>query len=103
MNYNPSPRDEILKSPESIKSHHVLVENEILRKHLSIALSEMQRQIANNAPADNMGACASAHLRMLGAQDFVQIFLNLAETPVRTDKADTTNLPGNTRKSVIPN
>lgn len=98
MNYNPSPATELTASKVEIQTHHELVENPILRKHLTIALAEMQRQISMAAPADNMGACAAAHLRMLGAQDFMQVFLNLVEKPEPKTKTDTTNLPGNQRQ-----
>ena len=45
-NYNPSPQSEFLKDPKAIASHHLLVENLTLRKHLEIALLEMQRRAA---------------------------------------------------------
>lgn len=95
MNYNPTPRSEFLKDAEAIKSHHVLVENPILRRSIEIALLEMNRQICNNCPPDNMGGCAAAHLRMLGAQDFIQVFLNLAEESSAPPRKDTSNLPSN--------
>lgn len=95
MNYNPTPRSEMLKSPEIVKRHHELVENDWLRAHLRIALQEMQIRASANTDANNFNACAAAHLRMLGAQDFVEIFLNLVETPVLETKKESTNLPGN--------
>lgn len=98
MNYNPTPRAELLKSPEIVKRHHEFVENDLLRSHLKIALQEMQVRAAANTDASNFNQCAAAHLRMLGAQDFVDIFLNLAETNPIPPKTDTTNLPGNIAK-----
>lgn len=95
MNYNPTPRSAFLKSQELIKQHHELVENETLRMHLRIALQEMQVRAAANTEANNFNACAAAHLRMLGAQDFVDIFLNLAETEAPAKRVETGNLPGN--------
>lgn len=95
MNYNPPPRKELIESPEAIKRHHELVENETLRTHLRIALQEMQMRAAANTDPSNLQLCASAHLRMLGAHDFVDIFLNLVETAQPEAKKETTNLPGN--------
>lgn len=95
MNYNPSPKSEFLKNAANLKAHHDLVENDSLRYSLNCALLEMSRRICNGAPADNMGACAAAHLRMLGAQDFVEMFLNLAEAPSLPAKSPSGNLPSN--------
>ena len=50
--------------------------------------------IADSAPPE-MGACAAAHLRCLGAHDFVSTFYNLAEQVELADKPKTMNLPGN--------
>lgn len=94
MNYNPSPKSEFLKSEAMLKQHHILVENPYLRDALDIALKEMQRRAALTDPA-NFNACAAAHLRMLGAQEFLDTFLNLAETQVAPTRTDTTNLPSN--------
>lgn len=95
MNYNPTPRTELLKNTDLVQQHHVLVENEILRTHLRLALQEMQVRATSNTPADNFNACAAAHLRMLGAQDFLDIFLNMAETETTAPRKDVGNLPGN--------
>lgn len=96
MNYNPTPRVEFHKSAESIKRHHELVEDETLRSHLRIALQEMQVRASMNTDAANFNQCAAAHLRMLGAQDFLDIFLNLAENmDAAVARKDTINLPQN--------
>lgn len=95
MNYNPSPRSEFLKDSLAVTNHHTLVEDPCLRKHLAIAMSEMQLRASMNTDATNFNQCAAAHLRMLGAQDFVDIFLNLAETKVTEKRPDVGNLPGN--------
>lgn len=95
MNWNPLPKSEFMKDPELVKVHRSLVENPHLRRSLEVSLLEMSRLICDRAPADNMGACASAHLRMLGAQDFLSIFLNLAEAPAAEPRRDNANLPGN--------
>lgn len=95
MNYNPTPKSEFLKDPEAVKAHHVLVENPLLRRSIEVTLMEMSRQICNNCPPDNMGGCAAAHLRMLGAQDFIALFMNLAEEATPVSRKDSSNLPSN--------
>lgn len=95
MNYNPSVRSEFVKNPESVKSHHKLVEDPTLRRHFNLALAEMQRRAADSTNPANFNECAASHLRLLGAQDFIETFYNLAETPVTSTRTDTTNLPGN--------
>lgn len=94
MNYNPSPKSEFIKNPEKLKRHHEIVQNPDVREHIAIALQEVTRRLADGAPPE-MGACAASHLRCLGAHDFVEVFLNLAETPSQEAKKDITNLPGN--------
>jgi hypothetical protein len=95
MNYNPPPKAEFLKNPTNIAEHHKLVENAYLREALTVALLEMQRRAAAGTDTTNGNFCAASHLRMLGAQDFIEIFLNLAETPAPAVKTDSVNLPGN--------
>ena len=101
MQYNPSPKTEFLTDPKNIEAHHVIVQNPAVRRGLEVALAQMQRQIADNAPPE-MGACAAAHLRCLGAHDLIATFYNLAEVAVATARADTTNLPGNVRPLTQP-
>jgi hypothetical protein len=98
MNYAPTPKAEFLKEAKNIEAHHVVVENPAVRKGLEIALAEMQHQAANGTDPANFNACAAAHLRMLGAKDFLSIFYNLAETFTPATKSDTTNLPSNVRQ-----
>ena len=78
---------------KNIESHKTVVQNPAVRRGLEIALAHMVRRIADSAPGD-MGACASAHLRVLGAHDLIATFYNLAETVVPGTQADNTNLPG---------
>lgn len=96
MNYSITPKADLLKSEGRIKEHHKLVENEFLRDHLQTALLEYsKRQVALSAP--DLGGCAACHLRLQGATEFVDLFLNLAEVASATARTDTTNLPSNVR------
>lgn len=95
MNYNTTPKADFLKDPVAVANHHKLVENLTLRKHMEIALLEMQRRAAAGTDTTNFNFCAASHLRILGAHDFIEVFLNLAETMAPGVRTDTTNLPGN--------
>ena len=95
MNYNPTPKAEFLKDAVAVKRHHELVENDGLRLGIAVALQEMQRRAAAGTDTTNFNFCAASHLRMLGAQDFIEIFLNLGEQMQPGVRTDTTNLPGN--------
>lgn len=94
MNLNPRPKSEFVKDARAIESHHVLAQNEVLRRNLQLAYLEMSRRLTENPPAD-MGGCAASYLRLLGAQEFLHEFYNLAEQSVPTTKSDSTNLTGN--------
>lgn len=94
MNYNPSPQSEFAKNPQLVKNHHDLVENHNLRLAIENALLEYQRRQANNTVTD-IGSCAVGFLRIQGAQQFVDMFYNLAESATLERAADVVNLPGN--------
>lgn len=96
MNYNPTPKSEFIKSPDRIAEHRSIVQNESLRRGVEVAMAELQRRLADASPPE-MGPCAAAHLRALGAHDFVEVFMNLAETGEREAKQPSMNLPGNVR------
>lgn len=95
MNRNTSPKAEFLKNAAFVKLHHEIIEHPGLQYGLQVTLLEMQRQAANNTPPGEFNSCAASHLRMLGAQDFIAMFLNLAETFEAAAKPASMNLPGN--------
>ena len=95
MNYFTTPKADFIASADNVKNHHVVVENPIVRHDIEVALAEMQRRATANTPPTDFNACASSHLRMLGAHDFIEIFLNLGEQMQPGVRTDTTNLPGN--------
>lgn len=103
MNYFTTPKADFIASADNVKNHHVVVENPIVRRGIEIALAEMQRRSAAGTDPANFNACAASHLRMLGAHDFVEIFLNLGETMQPGVRTDTNNLPGNVRPMPQPN
>ena len=94
-NYNPSPKADFQSDPKNVENHRAVVTNPVVRKGLEVALAQMQRQIADSAPPE-MGACAAAHLRCLGAHDLLAIFYGLADASMPTVvRADRDNLAGN--------
>ena len=95
MNRNPSPKTEFLKIKDAVAGHAALLDNPYFQNSLSTALMEFQRGLSMKVPVDNFNACASGHLMMVGAQDFINILLNLSETQVLETRKDTGNLPGN--------
>jgi hypothetical protein len=95
MQRNPSPRSEFLSSADAVKAHHELIESPALAVALEVTMSEMQRRAAVGTDATNFNQCAASHLRMLGAQEFMDVLLNLAETEVAKPRQDNSNLPGN--------
>lgn len=99
-NYNPYPREEFLRNKDNITGHHILVENEVLRRSLSVAMLEYQRRQSRLASAD-LGGCAACHLRCQGMQEFVDLFYNLAETPTSVARTESDNLASNV-KTVPP-
>jgi hypothetical protein len=94
VNYNPSPQSEFAKNPQLVKNHHDLVEKPNLRLSIETALLEYQRRQSNNTVTD-IGSCAVGYLRLQGAQQFVDLFYNLAESTTKERAADVVNLPGN--------
>lgn len=96
MQYNPSPKTTFMQNANAVKRHHEFVENPDLRFGLESALSEFIRQLTRNVPPD-MGGCASSYLRIQGAQEFLNLFYNLAETPDLPNVKPLINLPSNER------
>lgn len=95
MNRNPSPKSEFLKNKDLVGGHAALLDNVYFNQSIACALQEYQRQLALRIPVDNFNGCASGHLMMMGAQDFINTLLNLGETAVAEARKDVGNLPGN--------
>ena len=78
---NPSPKQRFIESKDLVSKHRDLVASSQFQMAADLALLEYQRQLSMT-PFDNYNACAAAHMRMTGAQEFLQQFRNLAETVV---------------------
>lgn len=94
MNYNPTPKEEFVRDDAFVKSHRVLVTNDALRNSLQFALRQFTRRLAVLNPAD-LGSAAMLFMRQKGAEEFVEEFLNLSETPSLPKVVDLDNLKGN--------
>lgn len=96
MNYNPTPKESFLSDPDAAKSHHQLVESDALRQSLAAALAQYTRRQSILTPTD-LGSAAMIFMRIQGAQEFVETFLNLAETVNPPITLDAANLSTNVR------
>ena len=96
MNYNPSPRAVFCEANDRVSSHHNLVESDQLRKSIDVALLEYQQRLSRLTVTD-LGGAATCHLKMMGVQEFLELFYNLCETSQVTPRTDSTNLAGNVK------
>jgi hypothetical protein len=76
---NPPPKKRFQESEQRIKDHRDLVQSPAFEQALDFALLQYQSQLAQ-VDLQNFNLAASCHLRMLGAQEFVQVLRNLAES-----------------------
>ena len=94
MNYNPSPKSEFQRDKDRAAKHKQMAADPYLRDALNVSLLEYQRQVTSARSLD-MGAAAAGLLRIMGANELIDTFLNLAETPSVVPMPDVVNLPGN--------
>ena len=76
---NPTPRQRFTEAHAAVKEHHEMLQRQSFQFAADMALLEYQRLLAATLP-DNNG-WAAAHLRLAGAQEFLDVFRNLGETP----------------------
>lgn len=96
MNYNPTPKESFVADSESVKAHHQLVELDALRQSLAAAMAQYTRRQSSLTPND-LGSAAMIFMRIQGAQEFMETFLNLAESPASPVLMDSSNLTTNIR------
>ena len=77
---NPTPKQKFAETPMRVSRHRQLIESEAFDQAADAAMPEYERQLSM-VPFDNFNACAAAHLRKVGAHEFLQTFRNLCETP----------------------
>jgi hypothetical protein len=78
---NPTPKQRFADSPLRVTKHRAMIESEAFEAAVDFAMLEYERQLSM-IPFDNFNACAAAHLRKVGAHEFLQLLRNLCETAV---------------------
>lgn len=77
---NPTPKQEFLLNTAAVKAHRELMDNPRLRLSFATALLQFQRKLTSRDHPDGNTA-ASYFLKIQGAQEFLDILINLAEPP----------------------
>jgi hypothetical protein len=95
------PKSEFAADPKNVAAHRQLIAKPELRYAVSVSLLEYARRQSNKETPD-LGSCAACNLRLAGAQEFVDLFYNLAETIVTAPPIDSLNLPVNVRQMPSP-
>lgn len=78
---NPTPKQRFQSNPKLLTPHRDLVASPAFELSVDYAMLEYERQLSL-VPFDNFNACAAAHLRKVGAHEFLQVLRNLAESSV---------------------
>lgn len=71
-----SPRQLFQENPDAVKEHAAMVDKSITARSLQVAFAEL---CWNLPPADNVNTSWAANARRQGAQEFIRIFLGLAD------------------------
>lgn len=88
---NPSPAAVFRCSARAVKDHHSMVETNTFEDAIRFALLEYQHKLSA-VQMDNFNQCAAHHLKITGAQEFVRILRNLADTETPPPAQSTGNL-----------
>ncbi len=77
---NPTPKARFVSDPKRVADHRSMVRSIEFTSATDMALMEYQRTLSQLELKD-MTMAAGAHLRMLGAQEYLQVLRNLGEKP----------------------
>lgn len=75
---NPSPKAQFQEVSTNITKHRDMVGTNEFNRATNYALLEYQSMLAKGASTFN--ECASAHLKVTGALEFIQVMRNLGES-----------------------
>lgn len=78
---NPTPKQRFQEIKNVPTGHRDLIQLAQFQLSVDFALLEYERQLSM-VPFDNFNACAAAHLRKVGAHEFLSVLRNLAESSV---------------------
>ena len=76
---NPTPKKRFTDSPANISKHRDMIASGAFERAVDFALLQYQSQLSQ-IDLVNLNLAASAHLRMVGAQEFIQVLRNLCES-----------------------
>lgn len=91
------PKAEFMQSEPFMKAHRNMVDAEVFQRGIKTAMAQYTRVMCQIAPSsmdspNQLQASAMCFQRIQGANDFLNILLNLAETPAIPTKRDPDNL-----------
>lgn len=87
---NPSPKTRFMQSPDNVSKHKALVDSREFQRGCDFSLLQYQAALSQQ-PAD-FQAGAGNYFKLLGAQEFIQTFKLLAESPQLPKVVDRDNL-----------
>ncbi len=76
---SPNPKLRFQESADNVSKHRDLIASREFQRAADFALLQYE-VILSNTPLDNFNMAASAHFRLLGAQEFLQVLRTLGET-----------------------
>ncbi len=77
---NPTPKARFQESGQNVSNHRDLIGSREFERATDFALLEYQRQLSMQ-DISNLNTAAAAHIKMLGAMEFLQVLRNLSEAP----------------------
>lgn len=87
---NPTPKARFQESGDNISKHREFLQTKEFERAIDWALLQFQFRLCEEG--GDLNQCASKHLRMQGAHEFILTLRMLAETPMRETIANITNL-----------
>lgn len=90
---NPAPKARFQESGGNISQHRDLLQNVALDRAIDCALLQYQYELCREK--GDLNSSAAKHLRMQGAQEFIDVLKYLAESPTREVANKITNLDHN--------
>lgn len=85
-----SPKTRFQESGDNISKHREMLQSREFERAIDWGLLQYSKMLCDE-PGD-LNQCASKHLRMQGAHEFVRVMFNLAESPVAALTNDIMNL-----------
>lgn len=100
MNANPAPKTSFLENSIAVAAHAELLKSPAFQNAIQVALLQYSRALHEAAPSNldgpnYMSAAASCFNRIMGAQEFVNILINLGSKAEPAKRTDSMNLKQN--------